>query len=260
MKRRDLLAASCVAGLAPLSRLAAGKDAAGGTQQQYLELRQYVLEAGAKAEAFEAFLGKALIPALNRMGIKPVGVFKARDGKSPDLHVLLQHPSLESVATATAKLVADAAFLKAGEKVLHVPMKDPAFKRVESSLMLAFEKFPKLERPSKKETRIFELRIYESHSILKGQKKIEMFNGGGEIAVFLRTGLTPVFFGEALVGSGLPNLTYMLGFDDEDARKAAWGRFGKSPGWKKLRSDPVYKDTVSRIRKTFLVPAACSQI
>jgi hypothetical protein len=51
-----------------------------------------------------------------------------------------------------------------------------------------------------------------------------MFNEGGEIAIFRRTGLAPVFFGEALVGSKIPNLTYMLGFDDMEALEKGWPR------------------------------------
>ena len=58
-------------------------------------------------------------------------------------------------------------------------------------------------------SRILELRIYESHSTKAGQKKIEMFNEGGEIAIFRKTGLRPVFFGETLIGPLMPNLTYM---------------------------------------------------
>ena len=36
-----------------------------------------------------------------------------------------------------------------------------------------------------------------------------MFNSA-EIAIFRRTGLRPVFFGETMVGAGMPSLTYML--------------------------------------------------
>ena len=72
--------------------------------------------------------------------------------------------------------------------------------------------------------------------------------------------MQPVFFGETLVGTKLPNLTYMLVFDDMDARKANWAKFLADPAWKKLRSDPAYKDTVSNITNIFLRPAPFSQI
>ncbi len=87
-----------------------------------------------------------------------------------------------------------------------------------------------------------------------------MFNGGGEIAIFRKTGLMPVIFGEALIGPKLPNLTYMVGFDDEEAQEKAWQAFRSHPDWAKLKSDPQYKDTVPNITNILLRPAACSQI
>jgi hypothetical protein len=126
--------------------------------------------------------------------------------------------------------------------------------------MLAFEAIPRLERPTKAESRIFQLRIYESHNSLAGKKKVEMFNTGGEIAVFRKTGMNPVFFGESLIGPKLPNLTYMLGFDDMEAKEKAWSTFRVDPDWLKLKANAYYKDTVSNITNIMLRPASCSQI
>ena len=55
-----------------------------------------------------------------------------------------------------------------------------------------------------------------------------MFNGG-EIATFRRTGLQPVFFAKTLVGAKLPNLTYLLVFDDLAARNKNWATFVADP-------------------------------
>ena len=88
---------------------------------------------------------------------------------------------------------------------------------MESSLLVAFKGMPHVETPIKSPDRIFQLRIYESPSEMTGQKKIEMFNDAGEIAIFRRVGLHPVFFGETVVGSKMPNLTYMLSFESADA-------------------------------------------
>jgi hypothetical protein len=125
--------------------------------------------------------------------------------------------------------------------------------------MVAFKDIPKLEVPKKK-SRIFELRTYESHSIKANKKKIEMFNEGGEIAIFRKTGLQPVFFGETLIGPKMPNLTYMLVFDDLADRDKKWGVFRVDPDWKELRSNPAYRDTVSNITDIILRPAPYSQI
>ena len=265
MKRREFVAASCFAGLAPLGIVAEASESSDTAKsdpakKEYYELRLYHLDPGPKEEPFHDFLRDAAIPALNRIGIGPVGVFRMLEGDDPNVYVLLPHKSAESVVTATARLMSDAEYLKAGASLLDAPLSDPAYKRIESSLMLAFDGLPKLEVPSEKESRIFQLRIYESHSVKKGQKKIEMFNAGGEIAIFRRAGMPPVFFGETLIGAKLPNLTYMLGFDDEEALKRGWKNFLSDPGWDELKRNPVYKDTVSNITNMLLRPAACSQI
>jgi hypothetical protein len=118
---------------------------------------------------------------------------------------------------------------------------------------------PKVEVPAKKD-RIFELRIYESHTEKAAKKKIEMFNEGKEIELFRKTGLSPVFFGETLMGRGMPNLNYMLVFNDMADRDARWKVFVADPGWKTLSSDAQYKDTVSNITDIILRPTEYSQI
>ena len=260
MKRREFMAASCLAGLAPLGGMALAQDAGGAKKKEYYELRLYELESAAKQKAFVEFLGKAAIPAMNRLEIGPVGAFTMMEDDSPNLYVLLPHKSVESAATANRRLMADAEFLKAGAAVLDAPKPDPAYLRVESSLLVAFDGFPKLEVPSKKASRVFQLRIYESRNAERAIKKVAMFNEGGEIEIFRRTGLPPVFFGEALLGTRLPNLTYMLGFDDLEAKEAGWAKFLADPAWTKLKNDPQYKDTVSNVTNIMLRPAACSQI
>jgi hypothetical protein len=91
-------------------------------------------------------------------------------------------------------------------------------------------------------------------------KKIEMFNEGGEIALFDRLGLRSVFFGQTLIGRRQPNLMYMTVHQDVAAREKAWEVFGNSPEWKKLRSEPAFANTVSATHIIFLRPAAFSQI
>ncbi len=258
MKRRDFLTTSCLAGLAPLAATAAAADAK--TAKQYLELKLYKMASAEKRKAFVDFLAKAAIPAWERLGIKPVGVFEFLDDSSPDLYVLLPAASADILLSANDRLMADAEFLKAGAAVLGAPKSDPAYQRVESTLMLAFDGVPTVRTPAKGDERVFRLRIYESHNAERAKKKIEMFNTAGELDVFVKNGLNPVFFGESLVGSKLPNLTYMLGFDTKEAGEAAWAKFLASPGWTKLKKDPAYKDTVSGITNIFLRPAACSQI
>ena len=259
MNRREFIVAGSLAGITGLSPLAA--TAMGGeSNQQYLEFRKYRLHVGSKKNLLGDFLRKAAIPAMNRIGIEPVGVFTAIYGPNdPTLYILLVHKSLDTVVNSASMLMEDKEYQKAGAEFINAPLSEPVFVRMESSLMRAFKNMPKPEVPEKK-SRIFELRTYESHSIKAAKKKIEMFNEGGEIAIFKKTGLRPVFFGETLIGPLMPNLTYMLVFEDMADRDNKWKVFGSDPDWKKLRSDPAYADTVSNITDIILRPAGYSQI
>jgi len=261
MKRRDLLVAgSAAAALGAVGMSASAKDVPGGGKE-YLELRLYTMASAEKRDAYVEFLKKTAVPALNRIGIDRVGVWKMQKEGDPSLYVLLPHKTIASFATARQRLLADKAYIAgATEAVYKAPKKDPVYKRIESSLLLSFDAAPKVEVPTKAATRIFQLRIYESHTEERGQRKIHMFNEGGEIALFRKKGLNPVFFGESLAGTKVPNLTYMVGFESDEARKAAWPAFGGSPEWKKMSRDPFYKDTVSGITNLFLLPTEASQI
>jgi hypothetical protein len=263
MRRRDFIAAAGL-GLHGLAGVAQGGAPSG---KELYELRLYSFASAGKRDAFDAFLKEAAVPALNGIGIAPVGVFLMRPDEnrgakmSPEsLYVLLPHKTPESVLSMTERLSWDDRLVAAGSPVLEAPKDDPAYTRFESSLLLAFDGMPRIAVPSKAAGRILQLRIYESHSVERHVKKVEMFNAGGEIEIFLRTGLNPVFFGQAVIGSKLPNLTYMLGFDSLEAKDAAWKAFGADPAWKRLRSDEAYRDTVSNITNLILRPAASSQI
>jgi len=254
-----------------LPALALGGEASPGSARDLdlYELRIYHFASAGKQEAYDDFLAKAAVPAMNRAGIQPVGVFCLRKDDNPDLkleadstdlYVLLRHKSCESVLTANRRMMADAEFRAAGKAVIESPKNDPAYTRYESSLLVAFEQMPHLEVPATKPTRIYQLRIYESHNPERALAKIAMFNEGGEIAIFRRVGMTPAFFGERIIGSLMPNLTYMLGFDDMDAQKAAWERFRKDPAWIALKDKPEYAETVSTITNLLLRPAKSSQM
>ena len=238
----------------------AQENTMGNVARDYYELRQYEIENEEQKAGLVAFLRDAAIPALNRIGISPVGVFEPAEELSP-VYVLLPHASMESVATATQKLLGDAEFMAKGAAFLDAPAESAAYKRMESALLAAFSGMPKLETPSTAPGRVFQLRIYESPSVKTGQKKIEMFNTA-EIEIFRKTGLRPVFFGEALVGGKMPNLTYMLGFDSMDAQKAAWDTFRKDPDWLELRAKPEYEDKkiLCGITNVPLKPAPGSQV
>lgn len=237
--------------------------------RQVLELRTYRFANEAKLKTFAGFLESALVPALNRAGAKPVGVFRAMQADNPKLelpaddlklYVLIPHADLASALALPATLGADAVLAPQAVAVLGTPMKDPVYERCETQLMLGFTQCPGVEVPTQSPDRLLQLRIYESHNDERALRKIEMFNEGGEIALFRRVGINPVFFGQSIAGTLLPNLTYMVGFENAATMQTAWDAFIKHPEWDKLKADPKYADTVSRITNIVLRPQPGSQI
>jgi hypothetical protein len=263
MNRREFLAASAVAGVTPLAHMGGLEPLQAGGREFY-ELRRYQMLPGAKQRLLNNYFSEAAIPAMRRLGMGPVGAFTVTYGTNePSLYVLVPHPTLDSVATLRDRLWADPEYVKAGAPFLDVPQSESAFVRVESSLLRAFEQMPKLEVPAAaaaKKPRIFELRRYESHSDKAALRKLEMFNKGGEIPIFRRAGLAPVFFAEALVGERLPSLTYMLTHENMAARDEGWAKFNSDPEWRKLSANPYYAETVSSVTDIILRPTGYSQI
>ena len=260
MDRREFLAASAVAAVSPMPKL---DTLARAADRQYIELRRYHLLPGAKQRAFSTFVGNVAIPAMNRAGVGRVGAFTVMYGENaPSMLLVLQHQSLESVATLREKLANDSTYVREGAAILDAPLSDPAFVRAESSVLRAIEAMPALEPSAgaeKATPRIMELRTYESHSDKAAINKLKMFNAG-EVPIFRKTGLTPVFFGETLIGEKMPSLNYMLTFADMTARDAAWKAFSADPDWKTLSGDPQYKDNVSAISDIIMRPTAYSQL
>ena len=258
--RREFLATTAAAVVAPLPTAEAIGQS---TNRQYIELRRYHLLPGAKQRAFLGFVGDAAIPAMNRVGVSRVGAFTVVYGENaPSLLLVLVHQTLDTLVALRERLAGDAEYARAGGAVLDAPLSDPAFVRVESSLLRAFESMPVVESAAAAGTsaaRICELRTYESHSDRAALNKLKMFNAG-EIPIFRRAGLTPVFFGETLVGAKMPSLTYMLTFSDMAAREKAWSAFSRDPEWKTLSTDPQYRDNVSAISDIILQPTSYSQL
>lgn len=271
MHRREFLAASLGAPL-----LVPALAGAAATQEKpvssspraphFYLWRQYTLRNGPQQARMAAFMKDAAVPALNRLGCQPVGVFEALIGPTaPSTYVLVPHTSAETLLTLDARLEADAEFMRAAEPYLKSTALDPAYLRMETWLLKAFPNVPAIEPPAASATkapRMFELRMYESPTEPANRMKRDMFISMGELEIFRKTGLTPVFFADMLIGPRQPNFVYMLTHENLAAREDHWKTFVSSPDWKKLAATPGYSDAeiVSNISTTFLRPAAASQL
>jgi hypothetical protein len=268
MERRDFmttLAAGAIGGVATATAGAAQQGASTASPEFYL-WRQYILRNGAAPRRLADYLQNAAIPALNRLGHTPLGVFEVVAGvPGPSTFVLTPLPTLDSLATLEARLEKDSEYLKAAAPYLDVTATDPAYIRMETTLLSAFPRFPRLVVPAAtaaKGPRLFELRTYESPSEKAHLLKVKMFSELGEIEIFKRVGLTPVFFSRTLAGPRMPSLTYMLVHDNMAGREKSWDAFRNDPEWKKVASTPGFSDAdiVSNITTIYLRPAAYSQV
>ena len=258
MTRRNMLTAT-IAGTAALS--GAGET----SKRAYFELRCYYMRNTKSDQVHRTtgFITGAYIPAARRAGIGPVGVFSSVIApESPFLIVVSGYPSLGAMQDSLDKLADDTAYRKALDDFDSNP--ELPYIRVESTLLRCFPSVPSIEvgsGPDSRPARTFELRTYESDTDTTLRRKIGMF-GEGEVAIFRKNGLQPVFFGEALVGPKLPRLTYMVAYENMAGREKAWSAFGADPDWQKLKVKPGYSDNdiVANISNIILKPVAGSDI
>jgi hypothetical protein len=270
MERRQFLAASIATSAAALvgntaaeAQPAANPKSAGN--REFYQIRRYTLSSGPQGRLTEDFFAHALIPALGRMKMGPIGAFRLDFGpETPQYYLVIPGETTEALATIDWQLAKDEDFLKIAAPFWNATAAAPAFQRLETSLLAAFEGWPKITPPASsasKGKRIFQLRTYESPSNSEHIRKVEMFHKG-EFEFFQRSGCHPVFFGDTLFGSRMPSLTYMLSFADTADLDAGWDKFRADPDWKKLSADPRYSfdPIVSNISNLVLSPLSCSQV
>ena len=260
MDRRDMLASLLVTSLTGVPGSAEPNH-----PNTYLEHKTWYLHNTPENQSnrLSDYLQHGLAPALDRAGAKLAGAFSVVIGPdSPYFLTLTQFSSLGVMQDVLAKLLTDTEHtarlqtLSAGSGL--------PFVRVNSSLLRSFDVMPQVAlQPAgeKSESRLFELRRYESQTFSTLARKIAMFNNG-EAQIFQRLGMRPVFFGETLVGDRQPNLMYMLSYNSWAAREELWKAFVADPNWKKISSAPELKDSevVANISNVLLHPLPFSLV
>jgi hypothetical protein len=233
-------------------------------KQMYYEIKVYRIGAPTQEARIDAYLKDAYIPAMHRLGISKIGVFKPIETDTASgrlVYVFIPMKTIDQYLELEQKLNNDLVYQKAGKDFLDAPFNDPPFKRYESILLRAFPDMPEFRVPmytTPPADRIYELRSYESATEAKAAKKIQMFNEGGEIALFESIGANAVFYGQVLLGSLKPRLMYMTTYADMKSHDDHWKAFRDSEGWKKLSGMDEYKNTVSKANPYLLHPTAYS--
>lgn len=261
MNRRDWLKGG--AAMAAAAGMANGTPAMaqGSKPRSYFLTRIYKMQSGPNGKLLSTYLSDALLPALQRLGLGPVGVFNLSYGDAtPQVYVLISSSDLEKLAHLDHLLAKDAAFVTAAAPFWAAPATTPPFISVSSRLSIAFEGFPQLVVPAK-EPRILQLRTYISPTFAAHERKVEMFHQG-EFRIFEESGTHGVFYADNLIGADLPSLSYMLVHKDMTAMEESWKKFFSHPDWKKLSANPRYAadPIVNHVDNLILTPTAYSQI
>jgi len=272
LERRDFLkttAGASIAAALTSPSLTGQEDEEEKLDRQFFELQKYGLESEENRRIVDKYVSGAALPAYSRHDVEPIGVFEPAqidaEEHDPDqniLFLLIPYNSLDRMVDVRETLPDDKQYRKAASEYMNVPKSNPAYDRIESSLLVGFEGFPTLKVPEQTRngtSRLFELRTYESHNEERARRKVEMFNRE-EMELFRSLGFTAVLYGDTLIGDKLPSLTYMLVYDDYQQRKKQWKTFFESDGWEKLSSKERYKNTVSNVHNWFLQPTDYSQL
>ena len=238
-----------------------------GPSREFYSIRIYQLKDASQESRMDAYLQTALLPALHRLGIAGIGVFKPVGNDTAavkKVYMLIPFQSLEQYTSLQASLDKDAEYTTAGKDYIEATYDNPPYLRIESILLRAFPDMPRHTAPKTlqgpKTSRVYELRSYEGPTERYFANKVQMFNAGGEIPLFARLGFNAVFYASVLAGSHMPNLMYMTSFDNMAAREQHWKDFNNDPFWKKLVAEPQYQHNVSHVDIVFLHPADYSDL
>jgi hypothetical protein len=238
-------------------------------KRDFYQFKVYHLKTKDQEARLDIFLQKAYLPALHRIGISKVGVFKpiiAANAPTPTeflVYVFIPFKSSNEFLQLDKKLFADEQFAIDGKEYLDAPYNNVPYSRIESILLSAFSEAPIFNLPalsSAKSERVYELRSYEGPTEKLYLNKVDMFNRGGEVTLFKRLGFNAVFYAEVISGGQMPNLMYMTTFENKASRDEHWKAFSADEYWKKLVAMPEYQHNVSKNDTRFLYPADYSDI
>lgn len=230
------------------------------------ELKVYHIDSPEQEKRLDHYLAKAYIPAMHRLGIAKVGVFKPvlSDEKEAGtkVYVFVPYKNLKQFEELPSKLDQDKQYLLAGKDYIDAAHDNPPYRRIETILMRAFTGMPNFKESKvtgPKKDRVYELRSYESATEKQYLNKVKMFNEG-EIEIFDRLGFNAIFYAEVIAGARMPNLMYLTTFENMDSEKAHWKAFGTDPQWEKMKVMEEYQNNMNRNDARLLYPADYSDL
>jgi len=234
--------------------------------RDYYQIKVYTIKNADQESQIDNYLKNAYLPALHRAGISKVGVFKPKaddPAVGTKVFVFIPLKDLSQIEKIEEKLVKDNKYQSNAAAYINAAFDNPPYERIESILLKAFTAQPEFFAPkfnTPKSEQIFELRSYQSATEKIYNKKVEMFNEGGETEIFKAIGANAIFYGEVISGAAMPNLIYMTSYESMQSNLDHWKVFRDHPDWKRLSGMEEYKNTVSHIDKWMCNPTDYSDI
>jgi len=202
-------------------------------------LEQYFLRNGTQPGRIHDWLRDGLLPQLVKIHRGPKIVLDALVAPhQPQVAFICGYESLAEWRDVSARLASDGGFRKKLE-AWEEPAESP-YENITRTLLETADYSPEITAPAAppKASRIFELRVYHSPTWRQLKALHERF-AGPEIRIFHRVGVRPVLYASTLAGSSMPNLVYLIPFDDLASREKAWNAFGADPEWVKVRKESI---------------------
>src|SRR5258708_13979338 len=127
-----------------------GSSTASAAEKYYYQLKIYYIKTTAQADRLDQYLQNAYLPALHRMGIKNIGVFKPveSDTSGKRVYVLIPFRTWGQLENADQKLIADQQYVSDGKDYLNAVYNDAPFARLETIILRAFPKMPEPAVPN----------------------------------------------------------------------------------------------------------------
>ncbi len=218
---------------------AAGGFAATTEKRRVFVLENYYLKNGTQSGRIHDFIAKAALPALKRLVPGPQLVLDALVASHmPQVAVVTGFRSADELWEVRARVLADAELAKAVEQWEN--NEEAPYEHFSTSLLEATPYCPEIAATSEPRTtpRVFELRTYHSPTWKQLRALHERF-AGPEIQIFSRVGVHPILYSSTVIGAQMPNLTYLIPFEDLAAREKAWNAFSADPEWIRVRKESI---------------------
>lgn len=219
----------------------AGSAAAGADEKtRFYTLETFFMKNGDQPGRLNEFISKAFLPAARKVHAGPMVFLEAVVAAHlPQFVTVMGFKSADEALSLWKGLHQQEGYSEAVKRWESEP--NAPYEHASLTLLEAAEYSPEIAIGEPAKTpRVFELRVYHSPTWRQLAALHERFSGP-EIRIFHRCGIHPLLYASTVFGENLPNLTYLIPFDDLAAREKAWNAFAGDAEWLKVRKESTAK-------------------